>query len=176
VLSFNGVNGSSPLSTLVEGRNGFLYGGCAAGGANNKGCLFQFNKATNLIADQADFDAASGNTPSRQLYVHTNGDIYGFTTVGGTSNAGVFFKASAGAIVPLKDGFDGGTAVNSFTYNPANGKIYGVASYGGLRNAGVSFKMDLNGTNFELCHQFLFHSEGSANWQAGLCCTKQCLI
>ena len=161
VLSFNGVNGSSPLSTLVEGRNGFLYGGCAAGGANNKGCLFQFNKATNLIADQADFDAASGNTPSRQLYVHTNGDIYGFTTVGGTSNAGVFFKASAGAIVPLKDGFDGGTAVNSFTYNPANGKIYGVASYGGLRNAGVSFKMDLNGTNFELCHQFLFHSEGS---------------
>ncbi len=162
VLSFNGTNGISPISTLVEGRNGYLYGGCIAGGANNKGCIFQFNKATNLILDQADFDMASGNTPSRQLYVHTNGDIYGFTTLGGTSNAGVYFKASDGSIVPLKDGFGGGTAVNSFTYNSTNGKIYGVAAYGGLRSAGLSFKMDLNGTNFELCHQFLFHSDGSA--------------
>ena len=162
VLSFTGTNGSGPISTLVEGRNGYLYGGCKAGGSGNKGCIFQFNKTTNVILDQADFSVASGNTPSRQLYVHSNGDIYGFTTIGGTNSAGVFFKASAGAIILLKDGFGGGTAVNSFTYNPTTGKIYGVASYGGLRSAGVSFKMDLDGTNFELCHQFLFHSEGSA--------------
>ena len=162
VFNFSMAVGVNPQTTLVEGRTGILYGGCSAGGANGKGSIFQFDKLTNTIVGQTNLDVVSGTNPSRQLYLHNDGAIYGFTTLGGANNAGTFFKVIGGALTVLKDGFGGGTKVNSFTYEPITAKWYGVASYGGLRSAGLSFMMGLDGSNFQLCHQFLYHSDGSA--------------
>jgi uncharacterized repeat protein (TIGR03803 family) len=160
--NFSAADGANPQTTLVEGGNGYLYGGCSTGGANSKGIIFQFDKATSTLTEKVDLTVATGGSLGRQLYFGTDDSIYGFTTTGGTSGAGTFFTVNGAGLVVLKDGFGGGTNVNSFTYDPVSRMLYGVAANGGLRSAGLSFKIKMDGTGFQLCHQFLYHWMGSA--------------
>ncbi len=67
--------GSKPFGDLMEAANGKLYGYTYVGGANNKGTLFEYNRATGTITKKVDFNGSNGANP-----------MYGSLTEFGLSN------------------------------------------------------------------------------------------
>ena len=39
---FNGTNGAHPVTSLVQGKDGYLYGTCSAGGSAGAGNVYRF--------------------------------------------------------------------------------------------------------------------------------------
>jgi uncharacterized repeat protein (TIGR03803 family) len=79
------IDGSYPISHLVQAINGSFYGTTESGGANNKGIVFELNRQGNLVTLYSfcsQTNCADGAYPSSGLVQATNGDFYG-TTVGG---------------------------------------------------------------------------------------------
>lgn len=87
------TTGSSPYGNLIEASNGKLYGMTFSGGANNQGTIFEFVTATNTVTKLIDFDIATiGAYPRGDLLESSNGKLYGYTTLGGSSNKGIVFE------------------------------------------------------------------------------------
>src|SRR5258706_1633189 len=105
--SFGGADGSYPDAGLALGTDGSFYGTTSYGGAANP-CLGQCGtvfKVTALgtLTTLHSFDSSDGNGPFAPLVQGTDGNFYGTTLLGGTSNAcnlgcGTVFKISSGGI------------------------------------------------------------------------------
>jgi uncharacterized repeat protein (TIGR03803 family) len=93
--NFDGTNraqGNDPVTGLVQGSDGFLYGVTSLGGANLDGTLFKIKTDGTGFAVVHDFDGSHGSAPNSQPLLHTNGKIYGQTTSGGSHNDGVIYS------------------------------------------------------------------------------------
>jgi uncharacterized repeat protein (TIGR03803 family) len=64
VLNFNGTNGATPISSLVQDSAGMLYGTTRYGGTHNNGVLFMFNPINNHDSVLLNFNADSGANPT----------------------------------------------------------------------------------------------------------------
>jgi len=124
------TDGRYPQTGVVQGSDGFLYGVASDGGAFGLGTLFKVSTSGIGFQDLYDFQAATGDTPSSALLLHTNGTLYGETFHGGTHVAYgtvfsftnklkpftaplVFHSAKVGGSVSLLgQGFTTATAVN----------------------------------------------------------------
>jgi uncharacterized repeat protein (TIGR03803 family) len=92
IYSFSGTDGIAPLSTPIEGPDGFLYGTARLGGSNNKGVLFKIDKSGVSYTKLLDFDGGNtGSWPMGNLLL-IDEFFYGFATNGGPSQKGVLFK------------------------------------------------------------------------------------
>jgi uncharacterized repeat protein (TIGR03803 family) len=94
--SFDGSDGATPDSPLVEASDGNLYGTTACGGANGAGTIFQITPAgvfTSLYSFTG--SPALGGGPSGLLQA-TNGTFYGTTPNGGTDSDGTVYSLSMG--------------------------------------------------------------------------------
>jgi uncharacterized repeat protein (TIGR03803 family) len=103
------------------------------------------------------FTGADGQNPSEygHLIADSAGDLYGTTSGGGASGAGVVFKLNKTGETVLHSftgGADGGTPYAGLTRDSA-GNLYGTTSGGGASGAGVVFKLDTTGTETVL-HNF----------------------
>jgi uncharacterized repeat protein (TIGR03803 family) len=65
--SFNGTNGSSPISNLVESPNGKLYGLAKTGGLNDYGALFEYDQSLGIFNKKFDFNSIDGVYPVGEL-------------------------------------------------------------------------------------------------------------
>jgi uncharacterized repeat protein (TIGR03803 family) len=92
ILSFNDVNGATPVAALVEGKNA-LYGTTYYGGASGDGTVFQIT-AGGILTTLHSFDIADGESPYAALVRATDGTFYGTTFDGGTSGDGTVFSLS----------------------------------------------------------------------------------
>ena len=94
--SFDGATtGRSPKGTLIQGRDGRLYGTTEYGGVDNLGVIFSFDIISNQhkIEKLVDFDGAvKGSNPTGSLTVASNGRLYGMTKSGGIYGQGVIFS------------------------------------------------------------------------------------
>ena len=154
ILNFNGKNGSGPAVSLVADGAGNLYGttiyGGAFGGAcGGQGCgtVFELMPAGNGKWTRKTLHsfgrAGDGQLPNSSLILDSDGNLYGDTVVGGTSNFGTIFK-----LTPRSDGTwkesvlynftgdtDGGYPQAVLTLGPS-GKLYGTATGGGIQASG----------------------------------------
>ncbi len=145
-VQFDGAaKGSVPYGSLMQATDGKIYGMTSQGGANGYGVMFQFNPVTGNFTNLWDFDLTTGAFPYGSLIQATGGDLYGLTSAGGASNAGVLFRVVAGTHAPnVVFSFDsspnGDTPLASLL-QATDGNLYGMTSMGGAETGPASLGM-----------------------------------
>jgi uncharacterized repeat protein (TIGR03803 family) len=164
--TFSNTDGSQPVAALVQGTDGNLYGTASRGGANtcterstyNLSCG-TFFKITlgGVFTSLASFDQTTGYLPSSPLIQGSDGNFYGTTPWGGTSNFGTVFKISKTGTVTVLHNFDATDGEKSFgaLVRGRDGNFYGTTSFGGSNpnSGGTVFKITPGGTPTTL-HSF----------------------
>jgi uncharacterized repeat protein (TIGR03803 family) len=130
-------DGSGPVSNLVMGRNGNLYGTTSSGGtgARPSGTVFELSPNANggwtetvLYSFCSNFSNSScldGAFPQSGLILDRNGNLYGTTTIGGSGQICGFGAGCGGGTVfelspPLSGGVWTETVLYSFCNNLSN--------------------------------------------------------
>jgi uncharacterized repeat protein (TIGR03803 family) len=91
-----GADGSLPAATLLQGKDGNLYGAAAFGGAYGEGTVFRLG-ADGTFATLLQFDGFNGAHPYAALTQGSDGNLYGTTEDGGAGSAGVIYQLTLGA-------------------------------------------------------------------------------
>jgi uncharacterized repeat protein (TIGR03803 family) len=143
-------DGASIQSALIQGATGDFYGTTPFGGSVNKGVIFKI-ASSGIVTILHSFGDGSirndGNDPQAALIQGSNGDFYGTTYSGGSTDHGTLFETSpAGLITILRsfgDGsmvYDGRNAQGSLTQD-SEGHLYGTTATGGTANDGTFFEI-----------------------------------
>jgi uncharacterized repeat protein (TIGR03803 family) len=148
LLSFDGINGSNPVSPVVQGFDGNLYG-------TTEGTVFKITPGGTLTKLHS-FHGPDGYFAER-LTLATDGNFYGITAIGGANNGqGTVFKITAGGKlttlhsfcfpVNCTDGSHDGYNPNGGLIQATDGNFYGVTYYGGANDGlGTVFKITAGG-------------------------------
>lgn len=187
---FSVDEGYSPNAGLLEGSDGLLYGSTTLGlptVANTTGTIyrmapdgtgftilhrFEVFTATNEKGSPINADGAY---PRSALIEGSDTYLYGVTSAGGTNGTGVIFRLSRdGALfevlhefgpVPstqngnVVENLDGSSPLGSLVQAP-DGYLYGTAAAGGTSNRGTIYRIHLDGSGFEVMHEFTDLSTG----------------
>ena len=161
-ISSSADNGYTPLTGLVEGTNGDLYGTTYGGGAHGSyGTVFKITTGgalTTLYSFCAKSNAQSncldGSGPASTLVQATNGNFYGTTSSGGANcvpfGCGTIFEITPGGKLTSRYSFcsqsacaDGQVGGNGEESQPAliqatDGNLYGTTTYGGATGGGTN--------------------------------------
>jgi len=167
--TFNGMNGTNPLSGLVRDAQGNLYGTTLGGGGSGSGVVFKLDSTGNEILryDFAGLPDASG--PWGNLVRDSDGNIFGTTIGGGTADGGAVFKLNASGNESVLYSFQGGPTDGHMPQTGLvldMGNLYGTTIGDGAADAGVVFKVDANGKELVL-HNFGGPPDGAVP-EAGL--------
>jgi len=148
VLDFDGLStGDTPSDNLVMVENGKFYGVTKKGGVNSHGILFEYDPIANGFVNRKDFDLTSGAYPSGDLFLAPNGKLYGMTSEGGASNAGVIFEYDTESntfskkvdLDPVTIGING----NDISFNRfSETTLIGATSLGAANGFGSIFQFD----------------------------------
>ncbi|MCB0790181.1 MAG: hypothetical protein H6595_03025 [Flavobacteriales bacterium] len=138
--------GSSPGRGLVAGGNGLLYGTTTAGGANGLGTLFSFDPVSGTVTDRFDLTTTSGTLPSAELFLASDGLLYGSCSENGQYSNGTLFTFSPTSNTFTKrydfDGLQGGTP-GGVLVEGTPGKLYGMCKDGGLFFGGCIYSWNI---------------------------------
>jgi uncharacterized repeat protein (TIGR03803 family) len=148
LYSFTGGNdGSSPLTSLVQGGDGNFYGTTQYGGTYGYGNVFQIminGTLTNLYSFTGDTD---GSSPS-SLLAGTDGNFYGTTQYGGNNYWGNVFQVMTNGtfnnLYSFTGGADGGSPFSALVQG-SDGSLYGTTTYGAVGGHGDVFRLSGNG-------------------------------
>jgi uncharacterized repeat protein (TIGR03803 family) len=170
--SFKGPpDGFWPWAGLVADADGNLYGTTAAGGASgcNCGTVFKIDRSgkETILHSFAGYPNDGGG-PIAGVIRDAEGNLYGTTDNGGSSNFGTVYKLDANGNFTVLHSFagpDGANPVASLVRDSA-GTLYGITSAGGDLSCnswgygcGVVFRLDSAG-NHSLLHTFRGLSDG----------------
>ena len=105
LVNFNVANGQGPQSGLIADANRDLFGTTEYGGASGDGTVFEIVKTTSGYASTpitlVNFDGTNGQGPRSGLLADANGDLFGTTSAGGTSDDGTVFELTGSGFVPF---------------------------------------------------------------------------
>jgi uncharacterized repeat protein (TIGR03803 family) len=160
----NGSDGANPQGALIDGKDGHLYGTCAAGGTNGSGTIFKittngvltplysFSPGTNFSGDPADPEYeynADGINPN-VLVLGSDGNFYGLAYYGGQNGSGSVFQFTRSGTLNVLHSFnyaqgqpnaDGANPTSLLQFT--NGNFYGTAKDGGANGTGTFFTIGL---------------------------------
>lgn len=174
LADFQGTNGDYPLSPLVQGMDGNLYGTTFYGGETGKmyGTVFDITPAgqvTVLYSFCTQPQCSDGSRPDAALLLAPDGNFYGTTLLGGSfDDAGTVYRVTPAGDLARLHSFGGSNSADGMSpqaplVQGIDGNFYGAAFYGGNPNCsfnligcGVIFKMSPNGrlvTLYRFCSQ-----------------------
>jgi uncharacterized repeat protein (TIGR03803 family) len=150
LFNFSGdANGSNPGAGLIEGSDGSFYGGTSTGGSSANpgyGTLFKVT-SSGVLTTPVTFNNINGASPFSPPIEGSDGNFYGVTADGGTSNFGTFYQLTpAGVLTTLynfKGNGDGATPSSPLVEGP-DGNFYGASG----SNGAVTAANGGNGTIF----------------------------
>ncbi len=170
LVSFDGgtnAPGGRIPTTLIEGRDGRLYGTAIAGGANGGGgVVFSLGKDGTGYTVLHSFSTATttanprGNEPQSPLVHATDGYLYGTTRAGGANGDGCVFRLLPnGTAFEIIHSFTAATATGDIYPTGAflqgsDGSLYGRTRFGGASNFGFVYKIRTDGTGFRILTSF----------------------
>jgi uncharacterized repeat protein (TIGR03803 family) len=139
VASFAGVNGGVQTAMTVDAA-GDLYGTNIFGGADGSGSIFEVPHGTDAITTIASFTGRNGDQPNVPLVLGPNGDLFGTTDIGGTSNNGTVFRITGNALITIAS-FDatGATEPSSPLVADPGSNLFGTTDAGGPNGDGTIF-------------------------------------
>ena len=94
--SFNGADGFGPMSGVVQGADGALYGTTSQGGSASLGTVFRLDRATLELTTLHDFAGTDGSVLYSGLALGNDGLLYGSTYSGGVADLGTLFRVGSG--------------------------------------------------------------------------------
>ena len=158
------VTGFKPVSTLVMGSDGTLYGTTLHGGGSVAGTVFKMQPDGSGFAVLKWFtNSAEGANPYPGL-VLSGATLYGTTANGGASDFGTVFKVNTdGTGYAVLKSFSGGNdgAHPYFAALTLSGSaLYGATYDGGSSNSGTLFTLNTDGTGFTTLHRFAALNQG----------------
>jgi uncharacterized repeat protein (TIGR03803 family) len=161
---FNGIDGSSPYAGLIRGSDGNLYGTTAGGGTYGWGAVFKIAPDGTESVLYSFTGGSDGASPYASLLRDNDGNIYGTTSNGGTTDSGVVYKLASDGTETMLYSFsgesDGAYPFAALTRDPA-GNFYSTTASGGVYGRGVVFKLAPDGT-YAVLHSFAGgHNDGN---------------
>jgi uncharacterized repeat protein (TIGR03803 family) len=166
------TDGANPEGGVIEDSAGNLYGTTAGGGSflgcANYGCGIVFKldangKQTMLYSFTGDTQngGIDGANPWSTLLRDAAGNLYGTTTLGGTSGFGTVFKVDTAGNETLLHNFAGAEGAYPYAGLIADTahNLYGTAYEGGTSHVGTVFKMDKTGA-VTVLHSFAGGTDG----------------
>lgn len=176
LVSFGGPNGAGPLSGVVTGPGGTLYGTTVFGGNKKIGTVFRLTPdGSGGYTEKVlySFTNATGNRPGGNVVMDSAGDLFGVTIIGGADNQGVVYELTPSGsgytekvLHSFTGGLDGGQPLGTLVLN-SSGDLFGVTQFGGTGNQGVIFELEPSGTGYTEKVLHSFAANGSLP-QAGL--------
>lgn len=140
-----GADGGTPLGNLILDSAGNLYGTTNVGGVDGAGVVFKVDPSGNETVLYTFTGGSDGGYPAWVvLALDSDGNLYGTTSGGGASNAGVVFKVNPSGHETVLYSFTGGVDGDSpYTgvVRDAGGNLYGATDFGGASGAGVVFEI-----------------------------------
>jgi uncharacterized repeat protein (TIGR03803 family) len=183
--SFSGPEGAGPVSNMLAGRAGVLYGTTLFGGLGS-GTAFELRPGPTGYREKVLYDfkgGLDGKSPWG-IVSDASGAFYGITFVGGSSGNGGNGWGTVYKLTPGTSGYTE-TVLYRFTGNPggyepigppviaSDGSIYGVTSFGGPHNAGVVFRLAPHNGAYQESDVYGFSGGADGNLpQAGLTIDK----
>jgi uncharacterized repeat protein (TIGR03803 family) len=154
VYDFDITHGDFPMSGMVEGPNGFIYGAASGGGSHGGGVIYSLDINTGTYADMYDLSIMTRSHPVGNPVFHSNGKLYGLTTIGGINNLGVLysFDISTNTYSDLHD-FNGASGPQGSLLE-VNGILYGMTMTGGTNGEGAIFSFDPSTALYTKLHDF----------------------
>jgi uncharacterized repeat protein (TIGR03803 family) len=157
LYSFATKNGCTPESGVIQDSQGNLYGTASAGGAYNRGAVFELTAGTWTEMALHSFHAPNskdGTYPETGLVMDANGNLYGVTYAGGNN---VVCSGGCGIAYELSQNGQGGwteVILHDFKENSKNGYRADSAlildQAGNLYGTAADGASNLHGTVFEL--------------------------
>ncbi len=95
------LSGSSPVGSLLQASDGYLYGTAPAGGVNGRGTIYRIHMdgtgfevvhEFTAISDTSPYGNADGATPLAGLTDGMDGRLYGVASAGGLNGVGTLFS------------------------------------------------------------------------------------
>lgn len=151
LINFDNTNGAFPdFMSLVQGTDGNYYGTTSGGGSSSLGTVFKISPSgtlTTVYSFCIKTGCTDGSNPQTGLVQSTDGNFYGTTLQGGTSDYGTVFKITRGGVLTTLHSFDGtdGASPLGRLVRATNGDFYGTTSFGG-DGYGTVFKITSAGT------------------------------
>ncbi len=146
---FTNTDGAYPSGVLVADANGDFYGTTENGGnLGGWGTVFKITP-TGTFTLVHTFNHADGGVPVPGLVRDADGNFYGTTFFGGTSDFGTVFKLSpAGALTTLWSFSGSADGANPWggLLLASDGNLYGTAQTGGTYGDGTVFRIAPNST------------------------------
>lgn len=147
---FKGLDGSTPMGSLVQSSNGKLYGMTRFGGEFDVGVLFEYDVISASYLNLVDFESSIGKTPFGDLIEVQPSQLFGLTATGGSFNKGVLFKydilADTLEVLYHFDGINGSRPYGNLIQ--IGNFLFGVTQDGGAENLGTIFKFNWNTNEF----------------------------
>lgn len=180
------TGGTEPLNIragVIFDASGNLYGTSQYGGASDCGTVFKLTHNSDGSWSESnlhDFDCSDGNWAIAGVIFDNSGNLYGTTTFGGASNAGVVFQLTPNAdgtwtyniLHTFTTGSDGAYPGHGSLAFDSKGNLYGTAAGGAggsctvlYVGCGTVFKMSpkANGTwSFKVIYSFTGGNDGGA--------------
>jgi uncharacterized repeat protein (TIGR03803 family) len=143
---FGGGPDANPTSPLVQGGDGNFYGTTTVTGAGPGGSVFQITPAGNLTFLYTLNRTTDGSGPVNGLGLATDGNFYGVTEQGGSSNnpnchafgCGTLFQVTPGGSFSVLHNFDfiTGDIARGAPFQHTSGVLYGNTATGGSATTG----------------------------------------
>jgi uncharacterized repeat protein (TIGR03803 family) len=162
----DGADGGDPAGGVIrDSATGNLYGTALFGGASLAGVVFKINPSGEETVLYNFTGGNDGSSPQSGVTADPEGNLYGTTYFGGTSNAGVVYKLAPSGQETVLCSFTGYPAGNGgYPFNgvirDSAGNLYGTAAYGGSVGGGVVYEVDAAG-NQTVLYNFMDEADGS---------------
>ena len=153
------TDGVLPLGRLALGPDGNLYGTTEQGGfydgLYNQGTIFRISLsgAYSIVhLFTGGVGTGDGEDPGAGLTLGSDGNFYGTTEAGGTSQLGTVFKMNLAGAVKILHSFSGsdGQVPWGALVQASDGNFYGTCYGGGANAAGSVFRISESGSFLKL--------------------------